>query len=144
MKPFEFKFSIEGELDPMAKQDVSFTVTVKPVTPPPPPPPTPLTVTTSAGDNPTAPVALPDETVGTAVNDLVCMVHGGVQPYNFAVTAGSLPPGTNLMSTVSADGLTESITLQGNPTTPGSGQFTLEITDSATPPAVATVTKTIA
>jgi hypothetical protein len=139
MKPFKFQFCLEGEI--MSEQSVTFTVTVKPSTPPP----KPLTLTTSAGDNPVDPVALPDETVGVEINDPVCVVSGGTAPYNFDVPTGSIPPGTQLMSTVSADGSSEAISLQGTPTAEGSGSFVLHVTDSATPPASvkATVTRKI-
>jgi large repetitive protein len=117
-----FKICIEGELDAMTQVNGSFTVTVAPGTPPPPV----LTMTPPGGN-------LPGETQGTAdgpPGDVVCTVSGGQGPYQFAVTAGSLPPGMQLFSTTNADG-SETITIAGTPTQSGAFSFTLTVTDAA-------------
>jgi len=49
-------------------------------------------------------------------------VTGGVPPFTFSISAGSLPPGLTL------NGLTGAVT--GTPTTAGTYSFTLEVTDS--------------
>lgn len=60
---------------------------------------------------------------------------GGVQPYTFALTAGSsVPPGLSFTSGNGA-GL-----IQGTPTTPGKYSFTVQVTDSFMPPMQATQT----
>lgn len=77
------------------------------ITPPPPPPPPPLAFGVSS---------LPDAVVGVPYTANLG-VTGGRGPYDYAVTAGSLPPGIALMS----DG-----SFQGAPSQ--SGQFGFEIT----------------
>ena len=47
---------------------------------------------------------------------------GGVPPYTFSITAGSLPPGLTLSSSTGA--------ISGTPTTPGSFSFTIQAADS--------------
>jgi len=60
---------------------------------------------------------------------------GGVQPYTFALKAGSsMPPGLTFTSSNSA-GL-----IQGTPTTPGKYSFTVQVTDSFSPPMQVTQT----
>jgi len=104
----------------MSQQSASFTVTVQPGTPPPPP----LTLTPNGGN-------LPDETVGVAdQGDVVCVVSGGTAPYSFSISAGSKPPGMDLVSTQNPDG-SETITIEGTPTQSGAYSFVLTVTDSA-------------
>ena len=55
---------------------------------------------------------------------------GGTAPYTWSITSGSLPPGLSLDAT---NGY-----INGSPSTPGLFNFTLEATDSATTPDVAT------
>ena len=71
-----------------------------------------------------APVTLPDGTVGTSLVRTITAA-GGTGPYQFAVTAGALPPGLTLASTG---------TLSGTPTAGGTFSFTLTATDSTTGP----------
>jgi len=61
-------------------------------------------------------------------------VDGGIQPYSWTVTAGSLPPGLTLGN---ATGL-----ISGTPTATGSFSFTVKVTDSANPQQA--VSKTLA
>ncbi len=56
---------------------------------------------------------------------------GGVPPYTWSTTVGSLPPGLNLVS-VPPDWV-----ISGTPTTVGTYPFTLQVADSQTPPATA-------
>lgn len=65
------------------------------------------------------PASLPDGVTGTAYNAVIS-ASGGVAPYTFAVTAGSLPGGLSLAT----DG-----TLSGIPTAPGAFNFEVEATD---------------
>lgn len=84
----------------------------------------PLTLTPDGG-------ALPGEVTGVADSgDVVTTVSGGTAPYTFAVTAGAVPDGMQLFSTDNADG-SETITIEGTPTTAGSFSFDLTVTDAA-------------
>ena len=64
---------------------------------------------------------LPIATVGVPYS-YTLKATGGLPPYTYAVTAGSLPAGITLQS----DG-----TVSGTPTTPGASSFTATVTDSA-------------
>jgi len=68
------------------------------------------------------PATLPPATAGSAYSQTVT-AGGGVAPYSYAVTAGSLPAGV----TLGASGV-----LSGTPTTGGTFNFTITATDSAT------------
>ena len=63
-------------------------------------------------------------TVGTAYAGSV-QASGGLPPYAFSAASGSLPAGLSL----AADG-----TISGTPTTPGSGAFTVQVSDAALNP----------
>ena len=52
------------------------------------------------------------------------IASGGVQPYTWSITSGSLPPGLNLTS----DGI-----ISGTPTTTGTSNFTIKVVDSQSP-----------
>ena len=101
-----------------------------------------FTVTDSKGTTVTAPIeldviaplafstaaALPDQNIALPVYMYIA-VNGGVQPYTFSLTPGStMPPGLTFTNANSV-GL-----IQGTPTTPGSYSFTVQVTDSFTPP----------
>lgn len=118
----QFKFCAEGEIE--VDQVAVFTVSVKGAS-------SGLTLTPNGG-------ALPDEQVGQAVNDVVTVISGGTAPYTFNITAGATPDGTELFSETNADG-SETITIEGTPTTEGDDSFTLTVSDSSTPPATASV-----
>jgi hypothetical protein len=75
----------------------------------------PLAVTTTA--------SLPGGTVGTAYSTPL-KAKGGNAPFTWAVTTGSLPPGLAL----SNGGV-----ISGKPTTTGTSQFTVTVTDSSNP-----------
>lgn len=92
----------------------------------------PLTLTDAAG-NPLddgASVTLPGATVGAELNEILFNVSGGVSPYTFAVSSGAVPDGTSLNSTVNSDD-SETVTLEGAPTTEGESDFSLEVSDSS-------------
>jgi subtilisin family serine protease len=82
---------------------------------PPPPPPT-LAITTTS---------LPGGTAGQAYSQSVTAT-GGTTPYSWSVVSGSLPPGLSLSPTG-----TPSATLSGTPTTAGTYNFTVQVTDNA-------------
>lgn len=73
----------------------------------------------------TPPSQLPSATVGTSYR-YQFTATGGVLPYTFAFTQGSLPPGVQL----SAQGL-----LSGTPNQAGMYSFAVEVCDSSTPQA---------
>ncbi|MHC4714654.1 MAG: putative Ig domain-containing protein, partial [Planctomycetota bacterium] len=74
-----------------------------------------LVVTTSS---------LPDGTVGVAYSETLA-ASGGVTPYSWAVVSGSLPAGLSLNSSTGE--------ISGSPTTEGTSNFTVEVTDSQAP-----------
>ncbi len=74
--------------------------------------PLPLTITTST---------LPSGTVGVAYSQPL-VATGGVRPYSWTVSAGTLPPGLSLSSAG---------TLSGTPTADGNYSFTVRATDAA-------------
>lgn len=101
-----------------------------------------FTVTDSKGTTATAPLELDviaplTFSTGAALSDqnialpvyMYIAVNGGMQPYMFTLAQGSsMPPG---LTFTSANGVG---LIQGTPTTPGSYSFTVQVTDSFTPP----------
>ena len=80
-----------------------------------------LTITTTS---------LPSANIGVAYSQQLA-ASGGVSPYTWSISTGSLPTGL----TLSSGGL-----ISGSPTAAGSSTFTIQVTDSATTvPAVKTV-----
>lgn len=65
--------------------------------------------------------AYPDMTVGTAIATITIVVYGGMLPYSFSVSAGSLPAGLSLNSSTGK--------ITGTPTTAGTGSTTFRVTD---------------
>jgi hypothetical protein len=78
-------------------------------------PPPPLSVATRS---------LSTGTVGVSYNQTL-QAASGTAPYTWAITAGSLPPG---FSPLSSTGV-----ISGIPTTAGTSDFTVQVTDSTTP-----------
>lgn len=72
-----------------------------------------------------SPSTLPNGTVGVFYDQTIT-ASGGVEPYSFAVTSGSLPPGLVL----SFNGDSALADLSGTPTTAGTFAFTITATDS--------------
>ena len=58
-----------------------------------------------------------------------CSVTGGVPPYNWQISSGSLPPGLSLSSQGT------SALVAGTPTTPGVYRYTISVADSSSPSA---------
>ena len=79
-------------------------------------PPPPLNITTTS---------LPGGTVNQAYSQSVTAT-GGTTPYSWAVVSGSLPPNLSLSPTG-----TPSATISGTPTTAGTYNFTVQVTDNA-------------
>ncbi len=63
-------------------------------------------------------------------------VSGGVPPYNYSLSTGSLPPGLRILGNNNGTPY-PSGTIYGIPTTAGTSSFTFTVTDSASPPDVA-------
>lgn len=95
---------------------LSFLVGCGTSSPPPPPPPTLAIATTS----------LPDGTVGASYTDTI-NATGGVAPFNWNVSSGSLPNNLTLEASPS-----NSVTVSGTPGTAQSNvTFTIKVTDSS-------------
>lgn len=92
----------------------------------------PLTLTPPSG-------ALTAGQVGVQVTEEVTSVSGGTPPYSFSVSSGAVPDGLSLNSVENPDG-TETVNLEGTPTTAGDFSFDLMVTDSAAATATAKVT----
>ncbi len=96
----------------------------------------PQTATASLSINIALPVlwvtttSLPDARVGSTYSATLAAT-GGVQPYSWSLTGGSLPSGV----TLAADG-----TLSGTPSVSGDYSVTLQVTDSSSSPQTATST----
>ena len=71
--------------------------------------------------------SLPAGLTGTAYSAPLTAI-GGVSPYTWSLASGSLPPGLQLNQTTG--------TIFGTPTTAGTSNFTVQVADSETPPAV--------
>ncbi len=72
---------------------------------------------------------LPTGQVGVPYSATVTAT-GGVAPYNWSVSSGTLPSGLTLTSNPDGTGL-----ISGTPTTLGTSTFTLQVLDSESPPA---------
>ena len=79
----------------------------------------PLSVTTSG--------SLPVGVVSSIYSGATLQATGGIQPYSWTVTTGSLPAGLILNSATG--------TISGTPTSAGTSNFTVTVTDSETPTA---------
>ena len=91
-----------------ASANLSITVTVAP-----------LSVTTSG--------SLPLGVVNSVYSGVTLQATGGITPYSWAVTTGALPAGLSLNSSTGV--------ISGTPTTAGTTNFTVTVTDSETPTA---------
>jgi len=77
--------------------------------------PADLTITTTS---------LPDATCGVYYSQTVA-ASGGVQPYNWSITYGSLPAGLSLNASTGV--------ISGTPTSGGTSNFSVRVTDAQTP-----------
>ena len=73
--------------------------------------------------------SLPNATLGVAYTQTL-VATGGIKPYAYSLTAGSLPPGLSLSSTG---------TISGTPTAVGASSFTVTVTDRETTPQTASL-----
>ncbi|RDS81425.1 putative Ig domain-containing protein [Dyella psychrodurans] len=67
------------------------------------------------------PSTLPSGSIGTAYNSTTFTASGGIAPYHYAISSGSLPAGLTLSS---------SGTLSGTPTSAGTFNFSVQATDA--------------
>ena len=94
------------------------------------PPPGPLTVTTTS---------LPDGTMGLPYAATL-EASGGSSPYTWSISSGSLPIGAGLGWPSTSP---NTAVIDGTPDAAGTASFTVQVTDSATPPAIATQALTL-
>ena len=112
-----FTLEVADSSSPKLTATKTFTVTVSAAVPP-------VSITTPS---------LPNGTTGNAYSTTVA-ASGGVTPYSWTVSSGTLPAGL----TLSSNGK-----LSGTPTATGSSTFTLQVTDSSSPKLTATKTFTV-
>lgn len=107
------------------KETLNFALSVNPATPA-------LVIVDGSGNplNDGDSVTLNPQTVGTADSQTLFVVSGGVAPYSFALTDGAKPDGEEITSTVNDDS-SETVKLEGTPTTAGEANFALVVSDSA-------------
>jgi hypothetical protein len=77
---------------------------------------------------------LPNAIIGKAY-DAGVSAQGGIAPFKWSISSGSLPPGLSLNANPPA--------IVGTPTTSGTYNFTLQIVDSSTPPQTVTLPETL-
>lgn len=109
--PFNVTVSVADATNPQQTAQANFSITITVAA---------LTVTTTSGQ-------LPAGTVNTAYpNNVNLSASGGIPPYTWAQTGGTLPPGLTLST---------SGTIGGTPTTATGSpfSFTVTVTDSAVP-----------
>jgi hypothetical protein len=78
--------------------------------------------------------SLPGGTTGTAYSATL-QASGGTTPYNWTVSAGTLPAGLALVAATGA--------ISGTPTTTGTSSFTVKVTDSGSPATTASANLSI-
>jgi hypothetical protein len=93
-----------------------------------------LTITVSASPISFPVVSVPNMIVGTAISTITFSTSGGVAPYVYSISVGSLPTGL----TLSSAGV-----LSGTPTIAGSYSFTVQVADSELTPQTATQSFTV-
>jgi len=119
--PFNFTVQATDSTTPTAQTttaNLSITVTVAT-----------LTVTTTSG-------SLPSGTVSSAYPNTQLNASGGIPPYTWLQTGGTLPPGLSISTSGAISGTPTSAT--GSPFS-----FTVQVTDSATNTATATLSITV-
>jgi hypothetical protein len=93
-----------------------------------------LTLTVNAAPIVISPATLPQGMVGLAFTTTVT-ASGGLAPYTFSVSTGTLPAGLTLAA---GTGI-----ISGTPTASGPSTFTIKVADSETVPQIATQTYTV-
>lgn len=113
--PTQFTVQVTDSESPISKATAQFTLTI-------------IGVTTSS---------LPNANINTPYSQGVT-VGGGQAPFTWTITAGQLPAGLSLAAGSCTNSRTSTCNITGTPTTLGTSQFTLQVTDAENPPAVAT------
>lgn len=85
------------------------------------------------------PTTLAQLTVGLPTTQVLTVSPATIEPYTWTIVAGVLPPGLLLSNGTTTDPktiqtTTNTVTITGTPTTPGSFNFSITASDSATPP----------
>jgi hypothetical protein len=127
VKAIQFEVCVKGET--MSQESINFSIVVNPPTQPPPA----LTVVDGSGNPITdgADITLQPETVGVAdPGQTLFTVSGGVPPYSFVLESGAYPDGDVASSQENADG-SETVVLEGTPTTAETSDFAITVSDSA-------------
>ena len=122
----------------MAQETINFSLTVNPST-------QALKVVDGNGNvlNDGDSVTLQPQTVGVAdPGQELFTVSGGTPPYNFSVASGAIPNGDSLSSVTNADG-SETVSIEGTPTSAGASTFAVTVSDSAGAAKTVTAKKTI-
>lgn len=107
-----FTVKVTDSETPPATASVPLSITINPAVP--------LSITTTS---------LPDGTAGTPYSASVTAI-GGVYPYRWSIISGKFPSGLTLNSSTGA--------ITGTPEVVGTSNFTVQVTDSETPPVSAT------
>lgn len=114
---FNFTAKVVDSSSPQETATASLSITINSA----------LTITTQS---------LPDGVLTTSYNQSVS-ASGGLTPYNWSITSGSLPPG------LSSSTNNNSLIISGTPTTTGSYPFQVTVTDSENPQVVVNANFTI-
>jgi hypothetical protein len=85
------------------------------------------------------PTTLAQLTVGLPTTQVLTVSPATIGPYTWSIVTGVLPPGLLLSNGTTTDPktvqtTTNTVTITGTPTTPGSFNFAITVSDSATPP----------
>lgn len=105
---FPITVSVQDHSNPQQTASHGFTIQINNPAPP--------TITTGS---------LPNGTIGTAYNQTI-QATGGLSPYTWSVSAGTLPAGLSLGSSTN-----NSVTISGTPAAAASSTFTIQIMDAA-------------
>jgi hypothetical protein len=115
---YNFVLKVEDSSSPAQTASAAFSILIEP-------PGGTLNITTTS---------LPDGTIGVAYSETVTAL-GGIVPYTWSISGGSLPDGLNLNSSTGE--------ISGTPTKDGTFDFTVKVADSGTPVQEATKLFTI-
>lgn len=110
----------------MSNETINFSMSVQPASS------GPFTVVDKNGQplGDGASVTLNPQTVGVAdPGQILFTVSGGTPPYTFNLVSGAIPAGDQLVSVDNPDG-SETVSIEGTPTTSGPATFAVMVADS--------------